>query len=196
MKIPYRVHRRMTQNPENQSNREKNLRKVIEFAIIRPRALRAVWKYSKEKGKGKFRAKVIDYERVILRTWKSRVKLNWFSPIDFLFFFTFSDTESSQGNPSETSPIQNKWRSKSCQNENAFHASFSCDSPDSCSDSRKEKDNTLQNVDTEMEDSSMSVSTLHKENISQSKIRRDILKHVNRMCNPVWIKASEQALLQ
>jgi hypothetical protein len=31
---------------------------------------------------------------------------------------------------------------------------------------------------------------------SKALIRREILKHVMRMCNPVWIKVSKQTLLQ
>lgn len=51
-------------------------------------------------------------------------------------------------------------------------------------------------AEAEHDDSGGSVPSLHTEIVSHAKVRRDILKHVNRMCNPVWAKASKQSLLQ
>ena len=50
--------------------------------------------------------------------------------------------------------------------------------------------------EAEQEDSGSSALTLQTEFVSHAKVRRDILKHVNRMCNPVWAKGSKQSLLQ
>lgn len=108
--------------------------------------------------------------------------------------FLVSDTESSHGNPNENSPVQTKWRLRT-QSENIFQ-SFTCDSLSNIDSRREGGTDGLQIIETELDDSSSSAHTPHLETISQAKIRRDVLKHINRMCNPVWAKASEQSLLQ
>lgn len=122
-----------------------------------------------------------------------------FNEKDFsIFFFFVLDTESSYGNPNESSPISLKWRLRT-QSENAFQ-NYTGGSGDSISNVDSKKDDFtepsfIQEVEKEDSGSSNAIS-FQTEFVSHAKVRRDILKHVNRMCNPVWAKGSKQSLLQ
>lgn len=109
-----------------------------------------------------------------------------------------TDTESSYGNQNENSPISLKWRLRT-QSENAFQ-NYTGGSGDSISNVESKKDDFTEPSlipEAEQEVSgSNSALTLQNEFVSHAKVRRDVLKHVNRMCNPVWAKGSKQSLLQ
>lgn len=117
------------------------------------------------------------------------------SPFDITNVITFADMKSSHGNLQENSPVQSRWRSRTLS-ENVFN-SFTCDYGDCLTNVETRRDGGPDGCqETEPDASSSSGHATHKEAISQTKIRRDVLKHISRMCNPVWAKASEQSLLQ
>ncbi|KAK6640058.1 hypothetical protein RUM43_008335 [Polyplax serrata] len=116
------------------------------------------------------------------------------SPFDITNVVTFADTKSSHGNLQENSPVQSRWRSRTLS-ENVFN-SFTCDYGDCLTNVETRRDGGPDGCqETEPDASSSSAHATHKEASSQTKIRRDVLKHISRMCNPVWAKASEQSLL-